>query len=318
VSHKPGRNGDDKLLAPTPAAWKPNVDRTNSDGVYSSIRNSNPFTDSGPAFFGQIHQLKEHTPCESEASSMAQRSAIPQPLFDQKNNAHKLHRGSLEGSSFVRTVNEAKARAPSYEGNGYEGDITPSFVKRKMHAAAEYEIRPDQRSPVPEPVHPIDEKGVAYRIPQALPWPGQTPQFQPRNNAAWPDESDGDQIPSPPPVPAKNPQRYNSVHDLHSAEGSRHISLQPPVYHTLGPRIISVENIRAHLTVSPQTSHENLKKMEENREKRMLPSLPFREYDSQTFPRQEQKYTLLNKSDTSRYGADGEYELEILGQGEKK
>jgi len=293
-----------------------------SEGVYSSIRNSNPFTENGPTFLGQSCKLEGRASWESERSLMAQKSAIPKPLFDKKSSAREPNRGSLEGSSFVRALNEAKARVPSYEGHDYERNIAPSFMERKTHVTAKLradnEIRPGQSSLPPEPVHPVNEKGVAYHIPQALPWPGQSPQFPPPSTTAWPDGSDGEHIPPPPPIPAKNPQRYNSVHDLQSAESSRRTSLQPPVYPTLGPRIISVENIRAHLTVSPQTSHEDLKKVDESREVKALPPVPLRTYNSHMFPRQERKGTPLSGSDTARYDVGGEYELEVLGHRERK
>jgi hypothetical protein len=87
------------------------------------------------------------------------------------------------------------------------------------------------------------------------------------------------------------------------------------MFPTLGPRIISVENIRAHLSVSPQTSHEDLKKVDEETERKALPPLPLRTYNSHMFPR---KGTPLSGSDTARYIAGGEYEMEVLRQNDAR
>jgi hypothetical protein len=318
----PRKNKDspnDKHAVQPAAAWKPDMNRLDSDGVYTTIRNSNPFTEEKPGYFGESAELRKSASLESMESNMAQKSAIPTPLFGQKSNAHKPKSGPSGDSGFVRAVQEAKVRAPSYEGNAYERDITPSFTERKMRAAAEHQARQgdrlDQSSRNPEPVYPTDEKGAAYHIPQKVPWPGQTPQFQPTDKTKWPSERTQTSTPPPPPIPTKSPERHNSVRDSQNAESSRQSILQPPVYPTLGPRIISVENIRAHLSISSQTSHENLQKVDEETEKKQLPPLPLRTYNSHMFPRKE---TPLSGSDTARYIAGGEYEMVVLRQNDAK
>jgi hypothetical protein len=300
----------------------PNMNHMYSDGIYSSIRNSNPFTKAGATFFGSRCEVGKHASWESEGSFLEQKSAVTKPLFDQKSSARKPHCDSLEGSSFVRTINEAKAPTANYESNDYKRDVKPFFMERNMQASVEHqayhEALPKQSYRFPEPVHQINEKGITYHIPQTLPWPGQSPQCQPPNKTAPPSGSDGERTPNPPPVPAKNPQRYNSVRSLASTESSRQNSLQSPLYPTLGPRIISVENIRAYLTVSLQASHEDMKKVDEQKGNKVQPPQLLRTYNSHMFPRQQRKGTPLSGSNSAWYDDGGDYKLGELNQDETK
>jgi hypothetical protein len=267
--------------------YKPRIDRRDSDGIYSMIRGSNPFTDKFPRP-DPSHKIKERASWESERSPRYP-SAIPKPLFNQKNVTR--YRGSFEESPFIRAVKEASSvRAPSYEGSGYERDIPPSFIAHKMHATLE---------------HNAYDNNQSTHYPQAVPWPGQSPLEPP---IEW--LEDGENTPSTPPLPAKNPQRYNSVGGLNGGSNSRHSSLQPPpAIPTLGPRIISVENIRAHLNISPQHSHEDLKEAQEKKAQRTLHSLPLRTYNSHMFPRQ---VTPVGGVNTRGHEVDEDYEMDDL------
>lgn len=317
---------DDELYAQPikTVLLKPSFQRQGSDGVYTSIRNSNPFTDHIPIVLGSVHD-RNHRKFEDEVSPMVPPSAIPKPLFT---TTERQFSGTVaDKSSPTWPGIESDIRQPSYEGTGYERDITPTFIARKMHTTLEHDASQQTSqgihpSEFPGTIHPAHRDQHAFSqtrahdIPRSVPWPGQidTPGLlaQQVKRAPWPNNE------LPPPIPSRNPARINSMRNLHSHNSGREPLQPPPKLPTLGPRIISKENIRAHLSVSREGSEEDLRKVDDDDVHSIAStsaSRPLKTFNSHMFPRQDRKGTPVGAwLDRAREDVGGDVEMEMLEQ----
>jgi hypothetical protein len=286
---------------PKPAYTRPDPDRKASDGVYSSIRNSNPFVEDTPGF-GSTPMRKISIEVLSPMSGHP--SAIPKPLFNttKRQEARQQHENDLipESLSTVTASYSSKpSQMPSHAGTGYEREIKPALIADKMHSTTEHNTYDSisretsfALSEIPELVYPLERQdriagtreykplpenaetirlleGRDSDIPQSIPWPGMTPGVSPEPLAwpgqtptaaspaltLWPRASRFEDPNTPPPVPPKHPARSASIR---SSAGS---DLFPPsIPRLLGPRIISKENIRGHLSnISQDITDESLR-----------------------------------------------------------
>jgi hypothetical protein len=195
--------------------------RQGSDGVYSSIRSSNPYSYAGDdaSIFGPGQTHSRQASNHSDRSIAIQAQAKPSPL-DRPFGGHQrdLSSGSHQWASASATSR------PSYEGNGYGGSVLPTLSETSL--AGNLQTR------IPSPVgsvatdlslrkyHPIVEKAVVLA------------ETSPLMNSP------------PPPLPSKNPGRFNSARSHIHPPRSAPFALEANM---LGPRIISKENIRAAL-----------------------------------------------------------------------
>ncbi|CAO2654972.1 Nn.00g117050.m01.CDS01 [Neocucurbitaria sp. VM-36] len=260
--------------------------------VYTSICNSNPFTEGTPGV-SKTPQPRTST-SGSVFSPMGQLSAIPRPL-----NYNDEHGHAIEPIPFVRLKQSyADVRVPSYEGNDYTDEIslTNLHLNRKNSVRTSEPVRlakPFTRLPVP--IKPIPYTGPLRaaskdtnraEIPQPVAWPG----F----------ESDDDDI--APPIPSKSPERWNPSRG--HASSSRPQQLVRHESHAM-TRIVSKENIRAALGgISRESSAEELAPpvpklayMEGNARKMSPSGTKLQTYNTHMFPR---KGTPANGSETQK------------------
>ncbi|KAF2248877.1 hypothetical protein BU26DRAFT_594610 [Trematosphaeria pertusa] len=311
-------------LSPLPS-FRPSFERQASDGVYNSIRESNPFVEEKPKTLSTMLNNGEYDDSDIEEHlPMNQLSAIPPPL------ALRGPEASNEELPPAGKGEDDGPRYPSYEGTGYEQDITPNFIADKMHATLEHDgYQRDRTVPgpsrIPAPIQPVPYGGNLRTAsnqsrfpqpgpPQHVPWPGRDSPSPPPKGAPRPGDD------SPPPVPPKNPTRYNSKSDIAGAARSEQLHNEEPL-RPLGPRIVSKENIRAHLGgLSREASEEDLRKVHEReRTARAMTASPpttLRTYNSHMFPR---KGTPVGAwMDKNRYGPGGEYEMKVLKEDEEQ
>jgi hypothetical protein len=301
--------------------------------VYSSTRNSNPF-DLSDEF--QAQRARANTN-DSVFSPMGQLSAIPQPLH-----------GGVERSDTTMTlpsVREQKSyadvRIPSYEGNGWEDEISMTKLQtvRKNAVRTPEAVRlekPPTRLPMPIKPAPyagqlrVASKGSPRKTPSSLPkpigwsgaappkavaWPGTSPQIV----TAWPGMNDQDEF--APPLPPKSPERWNS--NRGHVSGSRaHQLVRDESDHSIH-RIVSKENIRSALGANSRDSSTEYLTLPPPLPMLHGPSRTFspggtklQTYNTNLFPRKdERKSTPVGGwvgTDRSRHAAGGPYEMEVL------
>lgn len=301
------RESDHPYGQPQPAYARPDPERKPSDGVYSSIRNSNPFMEDTPRF--------EKTPVQKVSIEVlspmsGHPSAIPKPLFNiskrQDARAQEDHDLIPKSPCPVTASHTSKpSRMPSYAGTGYDREIKPPFIANKLHSTLEHNAYDSSSretsfalSGISEMVHPLERedrfagaRNLQYStlsenpetirllegrysdavrqdswpgvtpgiVPAPVPWPGQTPTVTSPALTEWPHASHFEDPDSPPPVPPKHPGRSTSVR---SSVGS---DLPPPSFpRLLGPRIVSKENIRGHLSnISRDVPDETLRQVKQ-------------------------------------------------------
>ncbi|KAF1965323.1 hypothetical protein BU23DRAFT_604252 [Bimuria novae-zelandiae CBS 107.79] len=294
-------------MYPQPAFARPETERKASDGVYSSIRNSNPFTENMPDH-GSTPQSKGAFDVFSPMTGHP--SAIPKALFNTKQQdglSQNEDRNLVAERLSAPSVADSKAsRIPSYEGTGYDREIGAPFIAHKLHSTLEYNAYDPYSSressfvlsEIPEMTHHLE--GYAD-IPQPVPWPGMTPGFSPDVEAwpgqtptiasptltEWPLVPDSRDASPPPPIPPKHPARAASVR---SSTGS---DLPPPpsLPRLLGPRIVSKENIRGHLSnISREISEDSLKQVRQH-DVQSTPMPKLTPYNKNMFPRRDRKGT---------------------------
>lgn len=267
---------DAPIVRPQPSFSRPETEKKASDGVYSSIRNSNPFLEEDATVsFTPQHQ----TTFDVLSPMTGHPSAIPKPLFDttQRRNEDNVH-----GSPSPPPLSEPdhkSSRRPSYSGTGYDHSPTPSFLASKLNSTVQYNDfdQASSREPssfmlseIPEVVTPPLQK-YGSPLATALPWPGFTPALSP-DPVFWPGLTPNALSPTPiewplvsgrengedekPPVPPKHPARAASVRN---SDSSSSLAPPPPISRLLGPRIVSKENIRGHLSnISREISEESI------------------------------------------------------------
>lgn len=330
------------LKLPQPAFTRPDPERKFSDGVYSSIRNSNPFSEDTPEF---LKTPERKVSIEVLSPMHGHPSAIPKPLFNisKRRDARAQDGDALmpASPSPVSADTSKPSRMPSYAGTGYDREIKSSFVAKKLQSTMEQDMDESSSressfalSGISDMVHPLAQnagglqydtmpehpettrmlEGLPADSPKHIPWPGQTPTVTPRPLTQWPRVSRFEVPETPPPIPLKNPARTSSVRS--SAGSDVH---PPPSFPALlGPRIVSKENIRAHLgNISQDISEETVRQV--NTTPRATPKLT--SYNKNMFPRRERKGTPVGirmGSPASQRATEGEIEMEALDDQHKK
>ncbi|KAF1846509.1 uncharacterized protein K460DRAFT_125224 [Cucurbitaria berberidis CBS 394.84] len=298
---------------------RPDLQQRNASeqSVYSSIRNSNPFTE-------DLHDELE-TP-QSRAvrtgpvfSPMGPPSAIPRALHHDK-----VRDRSVEGIPFVQLKKSfADIRIPSYEGTGYADEIslTNLHTERSKSVRTPEPVRQaKQPTRLPVPIQPVPYAGHLRAVskdangnappPKPIAWPSPSPP----KATAWPGFDDG----FAPPIPPKSPSRLNSTRGPYPKQLVRDEA------HTM-TRIVSKENIRAALDgISRESSTENLAppvpKLPnvEGLTRTMSPNgIKLHTYNTHLFPRKGTPVGGIGPDNRRAYEARGAYEMEVLS-GEKK
>ncbi|KAL1597877.1 hypothetical protein SLS60_008364 [Paraconiothyrium brasiliense] len=289
---------------PKPAYTLPHPERKSSDGVYSSIHDSDPFVE-GNLGFDSTPTRK--TSVEVLSPMSGHPSAVPKPLFNisKRRDPQPEHQEVIPESPTSTDFGHSSkpARMPSYAGTEYDREIKPPFIAKKLHSTLEHNAYdPASRetsfalSEIPEILYPLERQDQFARtgnyitsfenpetmrllegehndVPQHVPWPGMTPALSP-DPLAWPDQSPTATSPAPtewprasrfqdavppPPIPPKHPARASSIR---SSAGS---DLLPPpsIPRLLGPRIVSKENIRGHLSnISRDITEDSLRQVQ--------------------------------------------------------
>lgn len=245
---------------------RPETERTASDGVYSSIRNSNPFIEDTPE---KSLSVEVFSPMNGHPS------AVPKSLFNATTRSEL--RQPKNKAVFEESSPDSKAsRNPSYAGTGYEREFMPVHIANQLHSRSEYNAFGNPSRDTSFMLSPIPDieksyEGEGSEIPRAIPWPGFTPAYSP-DPVNWPFQTPSPVSPAPtewprasriehtipeppPPIPPKHPARA-----LSGRLSSGSDMLPPPsMPRLLGPRIVSKENIRAHLGhISRDISEESL------------------------------------------------------------
>ncbi|CAI6274010.1 unnamed protein product [Periconia digitata] len=268
---------DQPWTKPVAPFASPTFERKSSDGVYTAIRNSNPFNeDYGTPRKGLV--LEEDMDDMSVYSTMGPPSAIPEPLFRRDANHSKYE--------------EEGARRPSYEGTAY-GHVMPSaFVEQKMEASPDQAQKQPQptiilnnrpnRAPEPLHLHPITKWAIrsTESIPERTPWSGTgSPSTSSISRTGFsPGDKDFVDHGPPPPIPMRSPRRAQTVRvSSNISNGQESSSGSPRMRRILeksmtrsssvhsgesnlttssssnAPAKISRENIRARLALSRNT-----------------------------------------------------------------
>lgn len=260
-------------LLPVPNLPRPQLPRhgVSEPSMYTSIRNSNPFLGGTPGGLEVMAQLQNAESDSSVYSPIGALSAIPQPPNDGRGNYDETVPNALLCADDL----SSDIRHPSYEGNGYQEEISWTNLHARQVSASANSIgsdrtisKPRSRLPAPIKVPPpsVGQVRVAsndtYRSdsppkPRAIPWPGESPP----KPIAWPGFEDSPP-PSPkvasavtPPIPARSPERWTTKRggrseQLHRQDADSHEMI----------RIVSKENIRSALGgLSPESSLEDIR-----------------------------------------------------------
>lgn len=228
----------DPSLSPS-SPCRPGQIRRSSDGVYSSVRSSNPFSyDETPVGARTSEEPSCQVLNNSDRYVTVSVEAKPSPL-DQPFGEHKRNPSNVSSYSASNWVapNSWGTRYPSYESTTYP---SPSLATLREIRTSEKVRSTRIPSPIDMPpidsvskYHPLVEKAVAHAgiIPITC---------------------------EPPILPTKNPRRYNSLRDQVPSSGF--VPQFSESAGMLGPRIISKENIRAAIgNLSRENSEELLK-----------------------------------------------------------
>jgi hypothetical protein len=236
-------SSDTTMITPWP---RPDTERKPSEqSVFTLIRNSNPFSLSDSPQTNQTH----HNTDVSESSPKSHMDAVPQPLHREYQCGVRVAPQVLEKSSY------ADVRVPSYEGSGWDDEISLTKLHTVREDAARnlqciQRTKPATRLPVP--INPaayagnlrIASKDSHFKeTPKSLAWPGTSPP----NATAWPGMDE-----LIPPVPSKSPERRNNTRGYVS--GSRPRQLIHDKSDRGMTRIVSKENIRSALKGSSRDS----------------------------------------------------------------
>lgn len=304
---------DDQITAESSLAWplpatrlpRPKLpeDRLIGASVYTKIRGSSPYSQDAP---GDADDREDPV-----WSPMGAPSAIPRPL---KKTCEEAKRSSPEplvsgGTSF------SEVRHPSYEGNGYQNEISLTNLHARKASAGGGSIvsdivpsKPRSRLPgqirLPPPYNAQRELRVASDdtfsrtiAPKHLNVPqghvGYTDATSPDSHDPWGPRF---QLPSSiaPPVPAKSPERRLRSEQLpreHNPgpQGMIHPALRENGAEREMMRIVSKENIRAALGgLTPESSIEDIR-ARTKRPTRVASPPRLEAYNSHMFPRKDRR-----------------------------
>ncbi|KAF2027697.1 hypothetical protein EK21DRAFT_38120, partial [Setomelanomma holmii] len=134
--------------------------------VFTSIRNSNPFSEELPADL--IVQRTRTNTEDSDFSPMAQLSAIPRPIFPEPTARHDDQLADdNENDEEVATLRQRESfqdvRVPSYEGTGYQQEISLTDLHNQRLEATRSPPLARIKSPatrLPAPITPIPYGGI--------------------------------------------------------------------------------------------------------------------------------------------------------------
>ncbi|KAJ4350702.1 hypothetical protein N0V95_004488 [Ascochyta clinopodiicola] len=280
---------DDAWPLPAPPYPCPELpqQRASDRSAYMSIRNADPFNEFTHEDSMEMIQRRSVDSDSSMYSPMGALSAIPRPL--------KNDNGRYDESA-TRELLQAKEphsdiRHPSYEGNGYEEEVSLTDLHARKVSASDpssssdkVPLKPHSRLPAPIKAPPpyVNQLRTASDDsspkPYAVPWPGfeDSPPRHPKAASAM-----------APPIPVKSAERWatkrcqRSEQLLHEEAHSHEMT-----------RIVSRENIRAALgDLSPESSMEDLWAQSAARAKKTpsrVASPPRLEaYNTHMFPRKD-------------------------------
>ncbi|KAF2627226.1 hypothetical protein BU25DRAFT_469670, partial [Macroventuria anomochaeta] len=298
---QPSREGCARPLpAPRLPRPEPLTHRASEQRVYMTDRSSSPSNGSVlDGFLGEMQ--RQSADFEDDIwSPMGALSAIPRPL----KKGTSRYDEPIPDELLQEKKSYSDARHPSYEGNGYQEEISLSNLHARNFNAGGRSIesdkapsKPHSRLPAPIRVPPpyVSQLRVAsndtYRNdsppkPKAVPWPGNSPPKQ----VAWLGYQNSPSGPSKatsafaPPIPAKSPERWASKRGQRSEqlldeEASSHEIM----------RIVSKENIRAALgNLSSESSMEDLRATRTKKAPTRVASPPRLEtFNTHMFPRKD-------------------------------
>ncbi|KAF9739660.1 hypothetical protein PMIN03_005080 [Paraphaeosphaeria minitans] len=231
------RESDRPRDLPQPAYARPDPERKPSDGVYSSICDSNLFMEDTPKLGNTPAQKAS---IEVLPSMSGHPSAIPKPLFNisrrQDPQARRDHYLIAESPSPVKMNHGSKSsRVPSYAGTGFDREIKQPSIANKLHSTLEnnaYESSSRETSfalsGISDMVHPLEQRdhfeGASHHDtlsenpetvrmlegreadnPHHVPWPGMTPGIVPVP-IPWPGQTPT--VPSPAPTEWPHASRF--------------------------------------------------------------------------------------------------------------
>ncbi|KAI8942628.1 hypothetical protein NX059_000682 [Plenodomus lindquistii] len=279
---------------------------------YSSIRDSNPFSEELP------NRTKTQSPRKSreedvEFEPTSEPGTILRLMEEEKHFAAVAAKRSLPEPFLRQQKSFGDVRLPSYEGNGYANEISLT----KLHASRKEAARTPKPTRLPVPIKPtayggplrvVHHESASKPAPKTVPWPGfeDDDVFRP----AVPMKSQE-------PLSSQLRQVSKSQPEQEVGPGSRNVT-----------RIVSKANIRAAIgDVSREGSTEDLP----------LPApMPYaagparalspggsklHTYNTHLFPRKERKDNSLGTvaaGSGSRYEAGGQYEMEVLKKKSEK
>jgi hypothetical protein len=288
------RGRDSSIITPLPC---PQLQHELPEtSTYASIRNSNPFdlsgrarTDSDDSVFSPTAMLSaiprplqaEHQEMRTYSSSrttLKETVDIPKPMnneqaFDQPGPLQDIaaSRDDYQVSEQKKAYHDV--RAPSYEGTGYQKEISLTDLHTQRLKLARSPEPKRARTPatrLPAPIIPVPYSGPriasadtpgksppkpppavssnrAVALHKSIVWPGPAPKA-----TAWPGFDSDDDSPPPPPIPARSPE--GQIRNTRSRQPLREDAVDNEIY-----RIVSRENIRAELGGDyPDSSAEDL------------------------------------------------------------
>ena len=280
--------------------------KVSEQSVYTSIRNSNPYAEDarkGSEDGSQRPSIESERAKDPIWSPMGAPSAIPHPL---KKGATKRD-GSMPGAMVQAKKSYSDVRHPSYEGNGYQEEISLTNLHTRNISTGGQSVASDKlssksrgRLPAPIKVPPphVGQLRVAlndtyhndtsYKLNTSVPLRHESAP----KPVAWPGFEDSPPRPSKaasafaPPIPAKSPERLASKRDQRSEQLLREETGARDVM-----RIVSKENIRAALgNLTPESSLEDLRAQALRAKKvpsRIASPPRLETYNSHMFPRKD-------------------------------
>lgn len=240
-------------------------------------------------------------------------SAIPRPLKKIRNepNVRSLQPLLEVKKSF------SEARHPSYEGNGYQEEISSTNLHTRQASTGSQSVNsdvvpPKLRSRLPAPIKVAPPYASQLRVasndtyrndavpkPSGTPWAldHPKPDAWPNVNIAYPLRAETASEFAP-PIPAKSPEHWASKRGLRSEQlvrenTSSHQGLIHPALREDGTeremlRIVSKENIRAALgNLTPESSIEDLRTARAKTTTRVASPPRLETYNSHMFPRKD-------------------------------
>ncbi|KAL1798641.1 hypothetical protein ACET3X_002678 [Alternaria dauci] len=278
-------SSDTTIITPWP---RPDTERKPFEqDIFISNPNLNSFSLSDSSHTRQTH----HETDVSDFSQTGRMSDVPQPLPNEYQHDEQAVSRALENRYY------ADVRVPSYEGSGWESEISLT----KLHTVCGDAPRdlqrtgpakPSTRLPIPiKPVPYVGDLRIGAKdshleeTPKPLAWPGTSPP----KAIPWPGMDK-----SAPPVPSKSHKRQNGPQGY--VNGSRPQRLVCDESDRNISRIVSKENIRSALgRTSRDSSAEDLTlpppvSMLPGRSRTMSPGgTRLQTYNTNLFPRREER-----------------------------